>query len=335
MRRFIIILLCFLFIPSLFLTSCTHYENSIYFSTNCNIELKGANVKSTNKQIFDLFEFLDQTLSTSILSSDIAKINNSPVNSPTAISQDTKTLFKLSLQLYSFNNNFNPAIFPIVQLWHFGPDTYTGAMNAIPLEEEIQATLLHCNLDYFILDETNMTITKSSSLAKLDFGSIAKGYACDKAFDLTDGYKRAIINVGGTIKTKNKIQVHIKNPREKANPFAAIITIEDEAISTSGDYERFYILEDQRYHHIFDLTGHPAGIFKNDPIISVSVTGKDATICDALSTLIFIDGLNDINKDILNNFNCKALIFYNNHHATFGDISYEIVDESYAPSSSV
>ncbi|MGI5309364.1 FAD:protein FMN transferase [Rheinheimera sp. WS51] len=128
---------------------------------------------------------------------------------------------------------------------------------------------------------------------KVDLGGIAKGYAVEQASLLLAkaGIQHALITAGGDTRLlgdKRGLpwQVAIKHPRQD-DRFAAQLPLMDTAISTSGDYERFFIEDGIRYHHIID----PSTGKSSTGLLSVSVIGADTTYTDALSTSLFVLGL--------------------------------------------
>ena len=127
---------------------------------------------------------------------------------------------------------------------------------------------------------------------RIDLGGIAKGYAVDRAIEIAKrcGIDEALISAGGDSKILGKKQgrpwiIGIQHPRKK-NEMALVLPLSDTAISTSGDYERFFIRDGQRIHHIINpSTGKSATV-----TWSATVTGPDAITTDALSTTIFVLG---------------------------------------------
>jgi thiamine biosynthesis lipoprotein len=130
---------------------------------------------------------------------------------------------------------------------------------------------------------------------RIDLGGIAKGYAVDRAIDITRdcGIERAMISAGGDSRIigdrgGRPWMIGIRHPRDSSG-IALRLPLSDSAISTSGDYERFFIADGKRVHHIIDPdTGRSAGASW-----SATVIGPDALTTDALSTTIFILGAAD------------------------------------------
>jgi len=185
---------------------------------------------------------------------------------------------------------FNPSIGKLVQLWGFHQDNLDEIIDA-PEDHEIQALLK---------DLPKMSDVKFKSLSMfgtnnnihLDFGGFAKGVAVDKTIEHLQefGIKNAIINAGGDLRAIGQHgdrpwRIGIRNPREEGI-FASLETVGDESVFTSGDYERFFMVDDKRYHHIIDpRTGYPATQSR-----SVTVIHHEAAVADAAATALFIAG---------------------------------------------
>jgi len=145
------------------------------------------------------------------------------------------------------------------------------------------------------LNVKDNTVKFDNSDTKIDLGGIAKGYAIESCIKIlqSEGIKHALMSAGGdTIllgdRNGRDWLVGIKHPRSEQKN-AVHIPLKDEAISTSGDYERYFIEDGTRYHHIINpKTGDSAR-----KVVSVSVIGKDATVVDALSTTAFVKGLKE------------------------------------------
>jgi thiamine biosynthesis lipoprotein len=149
------------------------------------------------------------------------------------------------------------------------------------------------NYRAIVLDASRQTVAFSSEGLKIDLGGIAKGYAVDQAINiLVDaGYTAGIVSAGGDSRILGDHRdrprmIGIKHPRKKEE-FAVMIPLSDTAISTSGDYERFFIKDGIRVHHILDpKTGHSSATVQ-----SVSVLAAKAIDSDALSTTTFVLGV--------------------------------------------
>lgn len=127
----------------------------------------------------------------------------------------------------------------------------------------------------------------------IDLGGIAKGYAVDRAFELLKGlgYRNLVVNAGGDLrvggsKMEGPWSIGIQHPRDPEKIMARI-SLSDTAIATSGDYEKFFIHQGKRYHHILN----PKNGFPAEGCQSVTVLHKEGITADALATAIFVLGL--------------------------------------------
>ena len=144
-----------------------------------------------------------------------------------------------------------------------------------------------------LLDEANSSVRFLHPDLKIDLGGIAKGYAVDRAIGLLAkaGVDSAIVSAGGDSRIIGDRRgtpwmIGIKHPRKKAE-YVARIPLENTAISTSGDYERFYLQGEKRIHHILDpKSGKPA-----TEVQSASIMAAKAVDTDALSTTVFVLGV--------------------------------------------
>jgi len=188
-----------------------------------------------------------------------------------------------------------------------------------PSQSAIKKALPLINYTAITLDKSTSTVHFNHQNVKIDLGGIAKGYAVKRCLAILKnaGVAHGLVSAGGDTgllgdRRGRPWVVGIKHPRAE-NKTAVHIPLENEAISTSGDYERYFIENGVRYHHIINpKTGDSAR-----KVVSVSIIGKDPTTVDALSTTIFVMGLSEglalINK--LPNF--EAIIIDNQQRMHF------------------
>lgn len=164
-----------------------------------------------------------------------------------------------------------------------------------PDADVIAAKLPLVNFRHLRLDERHTKIEYAREGVRIDLGGIAKGYAVDSAVDqlIQNGFTSALVTAGGDSRVIGKKNakpwmIGVKHPR-KPDQMIAIMPLEDSAISTSGDYERYFVDNGQRYHHIINpQTGEPADLCQ-----SVTIIGPRGQITDALSTTVFVLGPHD------------------------------------------
>jgi thiamine biosynthesis lipoprotein len=174
---------------------------------------------------------------------------------------------------------FDPAIGSVSRLWTWGED------GAVPHPDSIAAALARVGLDKLS--------AKGPGRVTLDLGGVAKGYAVGLAARKIEslGFRSAIITAGGDMRLVGRRpdgkpwRIAIRHPR-KPGAFIGFLKLSDTSVSTSGDYERCFVRDGRRYHHILDpRTGMPG-----ERSVSVTVVGPDAATSDALSTGLFLMG---------------------------------------------
>jgi thiamine biosynthesis lipoprotein len=164
-----------------------------------------------------------------------------------------------------------------------------------PDAETVEQELDRINYRFVQTDDANKTIHFLRPGVRINLGGIAKGYAVERgASILRDlGIRHAIVTAGGDSRLLGDRRgqpwvVGVRDPR-KEGEVAIRIPLENEAISTSGDYERYFEEDGTRYHHILQpATGEPA-----NGVHSATIVGPDAVITDALSTSVFVMGVDE------------------------------------------
>ncbi len=227
---------------------------------------------------------IDKTMSPFIASSEVSLINREAAEHPVKISRE---LFKLILKAQTLSKKSN-GVFDIT----FASIGYLYNYRAHqrPADKVIQNNLTKVNYRQIQLRPKTSEIYFKQKGMRIDLGGIAKGHAVDRSIQklATFGIRNAMVMAGGDSRLlgdkKGKPWITgIRHPRQKGK-YVVILPLENTAISTSGDYERFFIEDDIRYHHIIQpKTGKSA---RNNQ--SVTVLGPETTTTDALSTTLFI-----------------------------------------------
>lgn len=183
------------------------------------------------------------------------------------------------------------------KIWQFD-----GSMTKKPSEEAIKRSVEKIGYKNIILNKEKSTVFLAKEGMKIGFGAIGKGYAADKAKALLmeNGVKGGIINASGDMNTwgtqpnGKSWMVAITNPLNKEKAFSWL-PIDNSAIVTSGNYEKYILLDNVRYSHIIDpRTGYPT-----TGIISATVLSSSAELADALATAVFVMGV-DVGLDFIN-----------------------------------
>jgi len=244
------------------------------------------------KRIDDLFTTYSEE-------SPVWKLNNS---SDSIISVDPEIysliVFCDSITKLS-NGSFDLSLDNLTKAWGFYTDD-----PKLPTKAEIDSALLNSGWQNIVLLGDNKIIKKEK--VRLNFGAIAKGYAVDKAIDVlkNSGIKQAIVNAGGEISViGNDWVVGIQHPRE-INSLIKKIKLDGFTVATSGDYEQYFEVDGNRYHHILDpKTGYPS-----TGLQSVTIINKSNTFADALATAVFVMGKENGIKLIESLDNTEAMI---------------------------
>ena len=237
---------------------------------------------------FQEIKRLEQLLSTWIPTSELSKVNAAAGRSAVQVSLETMALVRKSLQVAEMTEGaFNIAIGPAVDAWNI------SAEPRLPTTEELAALKPLVDLQDVHTDVWERTIYLERPGMRIDVGGIGKGYAADQAVMVMKkaGAVAGVVALSGDIKTFGRLPdgsafpVGIRHPR-KAGEILAEIRLQDEAISTAGDYERFFEKDGVRYHHILD----PHTLQPAHGCQSVSVIAKEGVWADGLDTGIFVLG---------------------------------------------
>ncbi|MBE2280860.1 MAG: FAD:protein FMN transferase [Ignavibacteriaceae bacterium] len=286
--------------------------NAVKYLLGTEIEIKALtpSIEAGKYSLYIAFreiERIDSLLSWSIPTSEISKINLNSGKVAVKVSEEVFDLLSRAIAYCKeFDGYFDITIGPLTQLWGFSSDEIVMEP---PSETSIQELLPIVNYKLLVLDSTNRTAFLQKKGMAIDLGGIGKGYAIDRAAAKlrSEGTENFIINAGGDIFTSgNKVngenwRVGVKHPREEDELFAIIETT-NEAVVTSGDYERYFIFEGVRYHHLLNpRTGYP--VSKN---MSVTVISKTAEEADVYSTALFISASLNENEKLIK-FDCLII----------------------------
>jgi thiamine biosynthesis lipoprotein len=264
--------------------------HQVAMGTMIEITLTGDDDEAANKaalQAFQEIKRIETLMSSWIDSSDITRINRSAGKEWVKVSNETLEVIKKAKEISELSESrFDITIGPLTELWRKAREKKIPSST-----EEVKEKLDLVNFKNIEVDQEGKVFLKKKGMA-IDLGGIAKGYAVDRAFDLlmSHGYKNLIVNAGGDLRvggTKNKQpwSIGIQNPRE-SQKILARISVSDTAIATSGDYEKYFIYQGKRYHHIFN----PRDGFPADGCQSVTILYKDGMTADALATAVFVLG---------------------------------------------
>ncbi len=198
-------------------------------------------------------------------------------------------LFRKGLAVYlASQGSFDITVEPLSDIWGFHTKNYI-----VPSPEMIQDALVHVGMKKITQGPEGLSLPPGVSL---DWGGIAKGYGIDLAAQalIEHGVQRGFINAGGdlycwgTNPENDPWQIGIKHPRQEG--YLGVFSLSGLGAATTGDYQRFFVHAGDRYHHVFDpQTGYPARGKQ-----SVTVVGPETSLCDALSTALFVSKEPDV-----------------------------------------
>lgn len=247
-----------------------HTSTVVYFDTVCEIKIFSSSTQflSAKEEVHRVFSEIETLFSP----------GSEDTTSPQVIH-----LFQKAMGIHrNSGGDFDISVSPLIELWGFPDQSFR-----IPSTDEILSTLKSIGMTKIMQEEDKLMVPSGM---KLDWGGIAKGYGVDRAAETLQemGITRGFINSGGDIycwgtnPDNQSWQIGIKHPR--TDGFSGVLSLTNIGMATTGDYQRFFIREGVRYHHVFDPhTGFPAAGKQ-----SVTVIGPETTVCDALATALFV-----------------------------------------------
>lgn len=226
-------------------------------------------------------------------------INDNAGIAPVKVDEDLFNLIKFSVSAYEqTNGKVNIAMGSVLKIWH---DVRTNSKNGtatLPTIEELEKANEHSSIENIVLDEENMTVYIKDPDASIDIGAVAKGYAteliCNKLAEMTDNFA---VSAGGNVKVhgspkdgRTRWGIGIQNPQVDEN-FQMVggnidlaFVANDKTVVCSGGYQRFIVIDGQRYHHLID----PETLFPTNYYQGVTILTNDSGVADTLSTAIFM-----------------------------------------------
>ncbi len=293
MKRMCAIFFIFVFIVCI-LSSCgtaaTEVKKQIFaMDTQMTLALYGDNASNAAEDAVKSINRANALWSKEIPSSEIYALNNAGAGRKARLSESTYDILQKALQFAEETGGaFDPSIGPVSEAWDI------QNKKTVLSDDEIAKLLPLVGYKNIVLEEGCAYFRKNGM--KADLGAIGKGYISDIVTDIfkSNNIKTAIFSLGGNVgvmglkKDGSKYKVGIRDPEGTANDYIGYVTLTDSFIVSSGDYERFFIRDGVRYHHIFDpKTGKPAGTGLRE----VTVIAGNGAMADAYSTAFFVTGL--------------------------------------------
>lgn len=246
-----------------------------------------------------------------------------------AVSVDKEVIefLKYCKDIYSTTDgNVNICLGPVLKIWH----RYREKGVSIPSKKELKNANKFTDINNLIIDEVESTVFLKNKQSCVDVGAVAKGYVGEvlKKEIIKSGLsKNFIIDLGGNIiaigkKSGNRsFSVAIADPDNTAESVLTV-NVEDKAVVTSGDYQRFYEVNSKRYSHIIS----PKTLFPATYNRSVTVISDDSAFADVLSTALFIMQTDDAIEYINGIENCEVLIIDSNNNLRYSDGFKEYIE---------
>ncbi|MDR2898529.1 MAG: FAD:protein FMN transferase [Spirochaetaceae bacterium] len=293
-------------------------RTELVLGTVCTVNLFEDGTQERYNRIFLRLRELEETLSAHLSDSEIAFVNDGaglrtgaessteaglrteaePSSAegilPVSVSEDTLYVIALAKEFAELTGGkFDPTIGPLVRLWDV-----TNEFPRVPSSDEIAEALALVDYRLLEIDEQKSTLYLPVKGMKLDAGGIAKGYAADEIVRILkeEQVRRALIDLGGNIyafgerERNTPWRIGIRDPFQVLNEPVIRINVTNQSVVTSGVYERFFEQDGVRYHHILDPeTGYPV----RNNIMSVTIVTGSSTTADALSTSLFLLGVEE------------------------------------------
>jgi thiamine biosynthesis lipoprotein len=276
--------------PSLYAEELS--KTDFVLGTVCTIRLIDGGSNATLNETFSRLRNIENHMSVNKDDSEISRVNAMAGKEPVHVSEDTFYVVSKALEYARLTNGaFDPSVGPLVKLWNIG-----NGGEKVPPEKEILAAKALVDWRQVAVDANTRKVFLKKPGMRLDLGAIAKGYAADEVEKILtdDKVKAAIVDLGGNIfvfgrkKDKSPWRVGIQNPESARGEYLGIVTGGQMTVVTSGVYERFFFENGKRYHHILNTrTGFPV----DNGLVSVSIVSQRSIDADALSTSLFILGI--------------------------------------------
>ena len=262
--------------------SCT--KQLFAMDTFMSFTAYGKNCEKAVDAAIDEVDRFDALLSTGKETSEVSRINAAGGGE---VSEDTAVILQEAMEVYQRTEGlFDVSIYPLMELWGFPSQEYH-----VPTREELLEVLSLVDASKIAFDGTYIKLLEGQ---RIDFGGIAKGYTSARVMDVFQEYgiHSGMVTLGGNVQVLNKKldgskwQVAIRDP-EHEGKILGVLGVENQAVITSGGYERYFEEDGETYIHILNpRTGYPA----DKDLISVTVISEDGMLADALSTSLYLMG---------------------------------------------
>lgn len=240
---------------------------------------------------------------------NIKTINDAAGGEPVEVDSRIIDLLLYCKEMYEkTGGQLDAAMGSVLSIWH---DAREAGLNdpesaSLPDSAALEEAAEHCDFDSVVIDAEASTVQITDPETKLDVGAVAKGYATEQVCkDLPSGY---LVSVGGNVRATGPKPdgaawvVGVQDPDGGSEDYLLRISVSEGSVVTSGDYQRYYVVDGQRYHHIIDpQTLYPATRWR-----SVTIVCSDSGLADALSTSLFTMSQEE-GQELLDEFGAEAV----------------------------
>jgi thiamine biosynthesis lipoprotein len=253
------------------------------------VEVPEADGAAAAEAVFAVFEEVDARMSEWKATSPLSAVNGAAGGAPVAVPRDLRAVIRRGIEIGALTDGaFDLTWAALWGLWDF-----RSSEPHVPDEDAIGRRVALVDYRRVEIDDEAGTVRLPEAGMMIGLGGIAKGYALDRAARALRerGVESFLISAAGQMmlggtRDGRPWRVGIRDPRGDASDFFASLELTDVSVSTSGDYEQFFVAGGVRYHHLLDpRTGRPARGLR-----SATVVSADATLADALSTALVVLG---------------------------------------------
>lgn len=276
--------------------------NKIVMNTIAKIIAVAPDEKTAQLSVNTAFEkiyWLEKLMNRYDPNSQLSQVNLLAAKEPVKVDKDLFDVLQQSVRYSGLSNGaFDITVGPLVDLWK-----KCAEANVFPTEQQLAEMKKIIGYDRIILDTNDLSVRFTMQGVSLDLGAIAKGYAADKAVEEMKrcGAVGGLVEIGGQIscfgltEKKGKWIVGIRNPAKQEDNQIIVksalgcltaLALSDMAVSTSGDYERFYKIGNRQFSHIFNPTTEKSA----NQLTSVTIIASDGAEADALATAVSVLG---------------------------------------------
>ena len=254
----------------------------------------GVKQEEIEKAIETRLDSINAAMSTYREDSEVSRFNRAAANQWFPVSEETANVLRDALRIGEKTDGaFDVTIGPVLRLWHFGAEA--SREKKLPSDEAIAKARQCTGYSKISVRPSPPAIEKSQPDVTLDLSGIAKGYAVDEVSRLLDenGIVDFMVEIGGEVRAKG-VNAHgvawriaVEKPLVGERTIQRVVSLQDAALATSGDYRIFFEIDGKRYSHVIDpRTARPV----EHQVVSVTVVAGDCATADALATGLMVLG---------------------------------------------